>query len=146
MSNKPERINTICQDNSQLKQLAKRSQQLTKLDYILQQIIPAKFATHCHLANINGQTVIIHIDNAAYASLLRFQADTVCKALSEHIPQTVNKLVVKVRPTYTPLSSQHLPTINLPDSAATSLQQTADIMEDGALKTALEKLIQRRHN
>jgi len=141
MSNKPKRIDAIYQHNSQLNQLAKRSRKLTQLDIILQQIIPDQFVAHCHLANINEHTVIVHTDNAAYASLLRFQADTVCKTLSEHIPQMVTKLVVKVRPTYIPLQSQPPPTANkLPHNAAIALQQTADTMEPSALKTALEKL------
>ena len=35
-------------------------------------------------------------------------------------------------------------TISLPDSAAMALQQTADNMDEGALKVALEKLAKRK--
>ena len=144
MTNKPERISAVCTKNSRLKQLSQRAQELNQLNYILQQVMPPQFSAHCHLANIHDQTVIIHTDNASYASLLRFQANTLCQALSEHLPHSVSKLNVKVKLPITLKQTDNLPSISLPDDAADALTQTADAMEDGALKTALKNLAKRR--
>jgi len=144
MTNKPERISAVCTKNSRLNQLSQRAQQLNQLNYILQQVMPPQFSAHCHLANIHDQTLVVHTDNATYASLLRFQANTLCKALSEHLSQDVNKLEVKVKPPVSLKQTDSSSTISLPDDAADALKQTADSMEDGALKTALEKLAKRR--
>lgn len=143
MTKKLERITAVCEHNSQLNQLTQRVKQLNHLNIIMQQALPVQFASHCHLANITAEHIIIHTDNASYASLLRFQAPVLCKTLSEHLPSAVNKLEVKVRPHISPLATTTHTTNELPEKAAQSIQQTADLIEDGTLKTALEKLAQR---
>jgi len=144
MTKKPERINAIYTSSRQLNKLSQRAQQLNQLNYILQQVMPAQFSAHCQLANINQQTLVVHTDNASYASLLRFQAKTICSALSEHLPQPVTKLELKVRPLTTPKKIDDSVSISLPDDAADALVQTANSMEEGSLKTALENLAKRR--
>jgi len=144
MTNKPERISAVCTKSSRLNQLSQRAQKLNQLNYILQQVMPPQFSAHCHLANIHDQTLVVHTDNASYASLLRFQANTLCKALSEHLPQAVTKLEVKVKPPTKLKQTVSSSTLSLPKDAAEALEQTAGAMEEGALKTALEKLAKRR--
>jgi len=144
MTNRPERINAVCSSNSQLNRLSQRAQQLNQLNYVLQQVMPPQFSAHCQLANINQQTLVVHTDNASYASLLRFQAKTICSALSEHLSQPVTKLELKVRPLITPKQSDDSASIVLSDDAAKTLSQTASSMEEGSLKTALENLAKRR--
>jgi hypothetical protein len=146
MVKKLERINAVCEQNSQLNKLTQRVQQLNKLNLVLQQALPIQFSSHCHLANVSAEHIIIHTDNASYASLLRFQAPALCKTLSEHLPQAVTKLEVKVRPISPLLSPSNSTELSLPAQAAESLQQTADSIENGALKTALEKLAKRSQN
>jgi hypothetical protein len=143
MTNKPEKVSLVYKQNSQLYKIAQRAQKLNHLNYIVQQVMPPQFSAHCLLANINNQTIVIHTDNASYASLLRFQASTLCKVISEHTSQNVTKLEVKVKPSFQaiqPINPRH---ISLPSNAADSLTQTADNMDDGPLKTALQKLAQR---
>ena len=143
MSNKLEPINSIYSNSSQLSKLSQRVQQLEQLNVILKQVVPSQFADHCHLANVNEHTLVIHTDNASYASLLRFQAKVLCSALSKHLPQIVNKLDVRVRPKNTSSLNTILPSLLLSDDAAISLQQTADSIEEGPLKEALKRLSQR---
>ena len=143
MTNKPEKVSLVCKQNSQLHNIALRAQKLNHLNFILQQIMPPQFSAHCQLANISNQTIIIHTDNASYASLLRFQAKTLCKAVSEHTSQNVTKLEVKVKPSFQAIQPSNTNPISLPTNAATSLSQTADGLEDGPLKTSLQKLAQR---
>jgi len=144
MSKKPEQVSTVCSNNNQLSRLSKRARYLSQLNYILQQVMPPQFSAHCQLANISEQTLIVHTDNASYASLLRFQANTLCKALSEHLTQPVTKLEVKVRPKFSPIKTEITSTISLPKDAADALEQTAETMEEGPLKAALQRLAERR--
>jgi len=144
MTNKPQRISAVCTQNSRLNKLTQRAQKLNQLNYILQQVMPPQFSAHCHLANIHDQTLVVHTDNANYASLLRFQAKTLCQSLSKHLPQPVTKLEVKVKPPQPLRQTQNETTISLPDEAADALKQTAESIEDGPLKLALERLAKRR--
>jgi hypothetical protein len=143
MAKKPESLASICSQNQQLNFLSQRANQLIKLNSVLQQVIPAKFTQHCRLANISGERVIIHVDNASIASLLRFQSAAVCKVLSEHISTPVSKLEVKVRPNLAGIQHLTQSIEPLSDNASAVLKQTADLLEDGSLKTALTKLARR---
>ncbi|HDY85487.1 hypothetical protein LCGC14_0551090 [marine sediment metagenome] len=143
MTNKPEKVSLVYKQNSQLYKIAQRAQKLNHLNYIVQQVMPPQFSAHCLLANINNQTIIIHTDNASYASLLRFQASTLCKVISEHTSQNITKLEVKVKPSFQAIQPTNVRHISLPSNAAESLSQTADNLDDGPLKTALQKLAQR---
>tara|TARA_R110002049_G_scaffold275438_4_gene453518 strand:- start:109 stop:552 length:444 start_codon:yes stop_codon:yes gene_type:complete len=145
MTNKPEKVSLVYKQNSQLYKIAQRAQKLNHLNFILQQVMPPQFAAHCLLANINDQTIIVHTDNATYASLLRFQASTLCKAISEHTSQDITKLEVKVKPSFQAIQPNNTKPISLPNNAAISLSQTADSLDDGPLKIALQKLAQRRN-
>jgi len=144
MTNKLERVNTIYKNNSQLKQLSQRVQLLDKLNLTLQQAMPPEFAKHCRLANINENTVIIHTDNASYASLLRFQSQALCQVLSQHLPQIINKLEVKVRTEFSPVKPESSLSLSLPSETASTLQQMSEDMEEGTLKVALQKLAKRQ--
>jgi hypothetical protein len=143
MTNKPEKVSLVCKQNSQLSKISQRAQKLNHLNFILQQVMPPQFSAHCMLANINNHIIIVHTDNASYASLLRFQAATLCKAISQHTPQNVTKLEVKVKPSFQTIQPSQAPPISLPSNAANALNQTASSLDDGPLKTALQKLAQR---
>ncbi len=144
MSNKPERLGQIYKQGSHFKWLSARAQQLNKLNIILQKSLPLQFSQHCRLANITAEKVIIHTDKASYASLLRFQAPMICKTLSAHLPEPVSKLDVKVRPLETISRSTGQAAMPVSTKTAALLESTAADIEDGPLKTALNKLAKRR--
>lgn len=144
MTKQPERIDSICQHNQILSKISQHAQLLEHLGHIFQQILPIQFSAHCRLANINGETLIIHTDNASFASLIRFQAPSLCKTLSSELNMTIKHIEVKVKPCYVPFQDHTTHnTLSLPKSAATALQQTAQTMDDSPLKAALEKLAKR---
>jgi hypothetical protein len=145
MSKKLQRMNKICQGSAMLKHLDQRARQLNQLNHILQSALPAQFVNHCELANVDGESLVLITDNAGYASMLRFQAPQLCRTLSEYLPKAVSKLEVKVRPkseaTKPAAVSFHANALSS-DSAAV-IQATAEGLESGALKDALEKLARR---
>jgi hypothetical protein len=144
MSQKPERLEQVYKHNSHFKWLAARARQLNKLNIILQKSLPLQFVNHCRLANISADKVIVHTDKAAFASLLRFQAPQVCKALSTHLPEPVSRLEVKVRPLNTISRPNQENNIHLSTKTAALIESTAAEIEDGPLKAALNKLAKRQ--
>ena len=72
MPREPKVINNIFKNNTALSKIAKHAQLLNRLNHTFQQSLPAQFSAHCKLANIKGDTLVIHTDNPSYSSLLRF--------------------------------------------------------------------------
>ncbi len=143
MPKQPKHINTICQHNKMLFKLAQHAQLIEELNHILQQTLPLQFSAHCRLANINNQTLIIHTDNASFASLIRFQVPSLCKTFSSQLQMPISHIEIKVRPNRITSPAAKTATILLPKTAATALQQTAEVIDNEALKTSLEKLAKR---
>ena len=141
---RPERINSICKHHSVLSKLTQRAQNLEQLNHLLQQTLPTQFSAHCRLANLNGDKLIIHTDNPSYASLIRFQAPVLCKTLSDELNQNIKHIEIKVRQHYYPLQDKTTNDLSLPNDAATALTETANNLDEGPLKTALNKLAKRQ--
>lgn len=143
MSNKPLHFATVCQTNQHLQQMTKRAQKLTQLNSILQEILPSQFVGHCQLANLSDNKVIVHTENAAIASLLRFHSPTICQTFSTQLGHTVKRLEVKVKPAHHPQQAARNNKMDISNNNAALLEQTAADMDDGELKTALHRLAKR---
>lgn len=144
MRREPKPITSIVKNHSALSKINKRTQLLERLNNAFQQSLPAQFSAHCKLANINGKTLVVHTDNASYSSLLRFQAPALCRTLSQELALDITTLEVKVRPHFVHFENPPSDPRFLPEAAATALQQTADNMDDGPLKSALKRLATRQ--
>lgn len=143
MSNKPLHFSTVCQANQQLQQISKRAQKLTQLNSILQEILPSQFAGHCQLANMKDNKIIIHTENAAIASLLRFHSATICKTFSSELSAQIERVEVKVKPQHPTDKPAKSNMIDMSNNNAALIAQTAAGLDDGQLKTALYKLAKR---
>ncbi|HCC82743.1 MAG TPA: hypothetical protein DEQ25_16395 [Methylophaga sp.] len=143
MSNKPFHFSTVCQANQQLQQISKRAQKLTQLNSILQEILPSQFAGHCQLANMKDNKIIIHTENAAIASLLRFHSATICKTFSSELSTQIERVEVKVKPQHPTEKSAKSNMIDMSNNNAALIAQTAAGLDDGQLKAALHKLAKR---
>lgn len=145
MSDKPRAFARLCQQHPHLLQLHSRAQKLTQLDILLQAILPSNFAGRCRLVNREGSEATIIAENAAIASLLRFQTRKICQQLSNQLDEPVSKITVKVRPDYQlqPARARLQHTLNLSDDNARLIKQTAEGISDLQLKAALSRLAKR---
>lgn len=143
MSKQPEQLNSVYKKNAALNNLMQRAKLLEKLNLEFQRHLPAQFSAHCRLANIDNGTIIVHVDNASYASLLRFQSPNLCQTLASELKLNIQSMKVKVRPIHHANPASMTNSLALPKSAASILQQTAASIDDGSLKSALEKLAKR---
>ncbi len=146
MAKKPQQITTICDGNSQLKYISVRTNKLKQLDSVLQKLLPQQLRGHCRLANITTNSIIVQTDSSQFASLLRFDAPRICKALSENLNNSVTRLKVTVNANLRFAKQEKKTTKVLSSNAATSLQQVAEMIEDGNLKQALNKLAKRHQS
>ena len=92
---------------------------------------------------MQNNKLIIHTENAAIASLLRFHSATLIKTFSSQLIAPVDRVEVKVKPDYRRQPSANTNTLNMSDSNAALIAQTAAGLDDGQLKTALHKLARR---
>lgn len=143
MPKQPEQISAICQQNKMLFKLVQHAQLVEKLNHTLHQTLPLQFSAHCHLANIKNQTLIIHTDNASFASLIRFQVPALCKTFSAQLKMPISGIEIKVRPKVSHSTAVETPTTLLPKSAAIALQQTSQVINNEDLSASLEKLAKR---
>jgi hypothetical protein len=143
MSKQPEQINSICQHNKILAKLAQHAQLIEKLNHTLHQTLPLEFSAHCRLANIKNQTLIIHTDNASFASFIRFQVPALCKTFSSHLKIPISNIEIKVRPEIAPLATAEGTTTLLPETAAIALQKTSQVIDNEELSASLDKLANR---
>ncbi len=145
MSDKPRAFARLCQQHPHLLQLHSRAQKLTQLDILLQAILPSNFAGRCRLVNREGSEATIIAENAAIASLLRFQTRKICQQLSNQLVEPVSKITVKVRPNYQlqPARARLQHTLSLSDDNARLIKQTAEGISDLQLKAALSRLAKR---
>ncbi|HET8806778.1 MAG TPA: DciA family protein [Methylophaga sp.] len=145
MSNKPRAFAKLCQQHPHLLQLHSRAQKLTQLDSLLQAILPDNFAGRCRLVNRDGSEATIIAENAAIASMLRFQTHKICQQLSTQLAEPILKITVKVRPDYRlqPARARLKNTLALSNDNAQLIKQTAEGISDLRLKAALNKLAKR---
>ncbi|THF47141.1 MAG: hypothetical protein E8F57_06455 [Methylophaga nitratireducenticrescens] len=87
--------------------------------------------------------IIIHTENAAIASLLRFHSATICKTFSSQLSEKIVRVEVRVKPNYPSQRSAKSNIIDMSNNNAALIAQTAAGLDDGQLKTALHKLAKR---
>lgn len=138
-------ITRLLAKNNLLKSLNKNSGQLHALNQALHHMLPLALIPQCHLATINQNTVVLHADNAAIATQLRFQAETICTALSAKTKTTLSHLTVKVRPPKStrPLSESPKRQMTISAKNGVLLNDLAMSTDDLELKAALQRLAAR---
>ena len=146
MAKKPQQITAICDGNSQLKYFSDRSNTLNQLNSVLHKLLPEQLRGHCRLANITTDSIVIQTDSSQFASLLRFDAPRICKAMTEHLTKPIQRLKVTVNADLhsAKVESKHPKTLSA--NAAQTISEAAEFLEDGNLKVALSKLAKRHRS
>lgn len=83
--------------HASLRRIVQKAHLLLALDREIQKLVPAGFGPYCHVMNINQQTVILGISNAAIATRIQFTASEIVRQLQNNPAfQFVQKLQCKV--------------------------------------------------
>jgi len=142
----PERLSRLlAPEGDGLGSLVRRAGLLAHASRVLAAHLPSPLGSHCRVANVEGSTVVVQADSAAWAVRLRFMAPTVCDALSPLFAgPTLRHVKVSVCPPVAVAPVQ--PSDKRPALTAESarvLELAAEAVADPGLKDALRRLSRR---
>ena len=127
-----------------LQHLLAQASFLQQLNETSCQCLPKNLASHCLIANIRGNRLILHTDTSAHATLLRYHVPFLIKHLQRHhgLP-SLCKATIKIRPL--PAGSCALPRRRtyLTPATAALLRMLASRTADPRLKAAFLRLARR---
>lgn len=128
--------------NSEQQRLARRSQAIGRLEQVLDPLLPAELIGRVRVGNFRDGLLILYVESAAYASILRFQVPQIKRCLLQDGRIRPERIQVRVLPGRAHLDK---PTRQASMSAASAaaLEGTARSLTDPDLADALARLSQR---
>lgn len=139
MKGKSRRLYNILHDNATLRQLLKNANQQNHLDSTIRPLLPEAMLPHYLGNNYKNGELTLFVDNAVWASQLRFLIPALKKQLSQknYVIHRINQKIM-----ITSLSARkerkELPKIS--EENAQMLSDTADALDHQRLAAALRKL------
>lgn len=118
------------------------AERMARLSHLFASVVPAAVARACSVAAIQGDTALLYCSNGAAASRVRAQAKSIARVLSQ-VDTPVAVLRVKVRADWA--KPEKAEKQDMPKSALHAFQALDDSLREGELKTAIERLLARRH-
>lgn len=103
--------------------------------------LPNDLSQGWQLARLSTETLVLTTDSAARATRLRYARRTLLDATEQGVRIRPQKLAVKVIPPER--QPEPKPRARLSAAAANTLRQTAQTLDDGALRQALARLARR---
>src|SRR3990167_8348494 len=70
--------------HSSLQRIVQKAHLLLALDREIKKLVPSGFGSYCHVMNINQNTVILWISNAAIATRIQFIAGDIVRVLQNN--------------------------------------------------------------
>lgn len=147
--NKPRKLPELLadQDNSALSGVIRRGRQLHGLGVLLGEILGPELATHCQLANIRGNTLVVAVSSTAWATRVRYQSPQLLQKIRcEERLRGIDTIHVRITPLASPLTStsHSIRRASMSDAASECLSQCAEGIEDQNLRSALRHLAKRK--
>lgn len=142
---KPRHGATILQQQSGLHGLLEHARLVGQLQHVLHACLPAAAAAHCHLADYSQGRLLIIIDNAHWATRMRYQQDQLAQRLRRHNEfADLRQIQFRVRPGAQFASTEQNASKarkQISAKARESIRDCADAISDQALREALLRLI-----
>jgi hypothetical protein len=135
------RVRGLLQASPQFAVALPEAERLFALNRRFAEVVPPAVARACRVAALQGDVALIHCANGAAASRVRAQAKGVAGVLSRG-SAPVTSIKVKIRADWslpTPAEKQDIPVAGL-----NAFKELETSLPDGALKEALERLLERR--
>ncbi|MGH8436059.1 MAG: DciA family protein [Pseudomonas sp.] len=130
----------LLRDAKPLQALFNQAQRLAHLQRLLESQLQPAAREHCHVASWREGCLLLIVTDGHWATRLRYQQRRLQRQLQAFDEFTnLTKILFKVQP---PTVARHAGghTIELSQSAADSIQATADGISDPNLRAALERL------
>lgn len=128
----------------ELKVLMEHTRRLERISRVVRNRLPAPLGSHCCVANITQQTLVLHADSPAWITKLRYH----CPDLLDHLHRQpdlgqLRDIRIRAVPANHAQSSRQAPARCLPASAARLLRSAASATSSPALKDALLRMAER---
>jgi len=136
------KIGEILAATGELRALSRAARRLAKLEQLFLSAAPRALSEATRIKSFRDGTLIVSADNAAVASKLKMLAPQILLQIREREPE-VTVLRVEVQPTAgsRPRKSDKRA---IGDHAVAQFQNLATELADSPLKSAVERLVQRR--
>lgn len=135
----------LVEANDDLAILVTRTRQLSYLTQILRQQLAPDLADHCYIGKLDNDCLVILVDSAAWASKLRFHAQTLLPQLQAAHQSFAQISLLKVKILSQSVSAPEpvfqRPTMNKENGRG--LTTLADNIDDENLQAALTRLAER---
>ena len=131
---------TLLREAKPLKALFDEAQRLAHLQRLVESQLQPAAREHCHVASWRGGCLLLIVTDGHWATRLRYQQRRLQRQLQtlEEFA-TLTKILFKVQPQGGHNRGAGRP-LHLSDSAAQSIQATAEGISDPKLRAALERL------
>ncbi|GAB4391210.1 MAG: hypothetical protein Tsb005_00010 [Gammaproteobacteria bacterium] len=132
------------QQHGQFGSLVRKVQTLEQYSHIVHTQLSSRLRQHCWVANYEHQTLTLAVDNANWATLLRFELPSLLKALQEHPGfRGLQEIKYFIYQASSQMPAAPAPTKSIHSLSRTSqqlLSELADEITHPALKLALKRL------
>ena len=146
MSSTPSKplLNWLQHHSDHLNVLLAQVHLLRRITHMIRHALPEPLASHCHAANMDGDTLVMGCDSSAWAAKLRFEIPQLLRQLNDQqgFP-AFSQIRVRVQPLDKERSRTANRRLRLSDHNATLITSFADNTADPKLKAALHRLSQR---
>jgi hypothetical protein len=123
----------------------KQAQALSALQKQFDAVLPARFRGEVQVVALEEGELRVLCSNGAIASRLRLEAQGLADALQKR-GLAVRRVSLKVQPTSPRRSQAPRVKLPLPDAARQAFESASEQMEEGEVKSALERLLKHHPN
>ena len=137
-------INWLQHRSEHLDVLLGQARLLSRITGLIRTALPEPLASHCHAANIDGDTLIVGCSSSAWAVKLRYQIPYLLSQLMDqpNLP-AFSQVRIRVQPLAIEKSRTSSHRLYMSERSAALINSVADSTLDLELKAALRRLSQR---
>ncbi len=132
-------------DSKILEAITARLNELKQLNFLFQQHVEHLLATHCQVAGIDKNCLMVIVDNGHWTTQLRFQIPTILSQLRLNAQlKNLKGIICKTRPDYSTADSrqskQSRKMARISQQTANIILSTAQTIDDAKLRGIMEKI------
>lgn len=128
-----------------VERLIQRSGQLLRLDTLVRDLLGSGFAEHCRVANIKGNSLLLHVDSTVWATRIRYQLPELLRNLQQTDQlRQITEIDLRVQPRdVSEAVKKPIRKAAMSRDAALCVKECASSIEDEQLRGALQRLASR---
>lgn len=124
-----------------LQRSLEHSLRLKQLDYGIKSLLPEGLASHCRIANVRKNVLIMQADSTSWATRLRYQSAEIVKQLTQYDAlKGIKSIRVTVAPAKKQRKMERRKARPISEQNAAILSSTAEALDNHELADALRRL------